>query len=307
MRKSSLLGVCLLAVSVPSLFAGVTVTSPANGATVSRSVAYAASATTSCSKGVASMGIYTAPNVLAHVSTGSTLQTTLTLDPGTYYTVVEAWDNCGGAATTPIKITVSEQSGVYVTSPASNSANGSPVKFSATATSSCSKGVSSMGIYTAPYQLAYVGSGATLNHDLPLSPGKYDAVVQEWDGCGGSTTKTVSFTVTAAKSFSNLQHSGGWRGYGQRPPNFVDCSPSPCENIAFSAAQNMQSPSMSGQAMKVYLGGSKAYGDTLWNNHLIGDLSSQGLLDSSHSLVPSLHTFTYDVYFWGSNLGLAEA
>jgi hypothetical protein len=45
----------------------------------------------------------------------------------------------------------------------------------------------------------------------------------------------------------------------------------------------------------------------LWNNHVIGDFSSQGLADSNHTLVPTLHHFTYDVYFYGNNLGAAQA
>jgi hypothetical protein len=80
------------------------------------------------------MGIYTAPGVLAYVSNGSTLNTNLNLSPGTYDTVVEDWDYCGGAGTTPIKITVTNEgsSGVYVTSPSNNSNVGSPVNFKAT-------------------------------------------------------------------------------------------------------------------------------------------------------------------------------
>lgn len=41
--------------------------------------------------------------------------------------------------------------------------------------------------------------------------------------------------------------------------------------------------------------------------HLIGDLSSQGLPDTNHTLVPTLHNFTYDVWFWGSSLTPAQA
>ena len=29
--------------------------------------------------------------------------------------------------------------------------------------------------------------------------------------------------------------------------------------------------------------------------------------DSNHTLVPTLHNFTYDVYFWGNNLGASQA
>jgi acid phosphatase len=110
----------LLLLLVSSAFAGVTVTSPANNSTVTTSVKYVASATTSCAKGVAAMGIYTAPGVLAYKVNGAALNTTLTLSPGTYNTVVQDWDNCGGAAKTPITITVSGVTGTNKVPPSSH-------------------------------------------------------------------------------------------------------------------------------------------------------------------------------------------
>jgi len=228
MPKSLLLIVCLLAISVPAAFAGVNVTSPANGATISGSVSYSATATTStCSGGVSSMGIYTAPGVLVYVQQGASLKTSLNLAAGTYNTVVEEWDRCGGASTTPIKITVSS------------------------------------------------GSGG-----------------------GGSGS---------GKTFTNVQNASGWGQYGQRAPTFVDCSPSPCDNISFGMAKGVKSPSLSGVAAQMYLGGNQPYGDGLWNNHLIGPFSSQGLPDTNHTLVPQYHDFTYDVYFWIGNPNASQA
>jgi len=104
-------------------------------------------------------------------------------------------------------------------------------------------------------------------------------------------------------SFSNLQKAGGWGQYGQGPPDFVDCSPSPCDGISFSMTQGVSSPSLSGQATVFYVGGTAPYSDALWNNHLIGPYSSQGMFDSDSS---SLYDFTYDVDFYGDNLGLSE-
>jgi hypothetical protein len=199
---------------------------------------------------------------------------------------------------------------VHLTSPTGGSV-GSPVNFSATATTSCSKGVASMGIYTAPNQLAYVGNGASLNQNLTLSAGTYNATVTEWDYCGGASSAPVTVTVTgggsSGSSFTNLQHSGGWSAYGQTAPSYVDCSPSPCDGITFSLSQNIKSPSMSGEATDFYVGGTTPFGDALFNNHLIGDLSSQGMPDKNHNQVNTYHNFTYDVYFYGSNLGLAQA
>ena len=285
--------------------ASVQVSAPKNNSTVNSPVNFAATASTStCSKGVGSMGIYTAPGQLAYVANGSTLSTNLNLNPGTYNTVVEEWDNCGGAATTPVKITVSAKSGVYVTAPANNATVTSPVNFAATATSSCSKGVGSMGIYTAPGQLAYVSNGATLNTNLTLNAGTYNAVVEEWDQCGGATTAPV--TITVGNAFTNLQQQVGWEGAGQGPPDFIDCNP--CgPQITWSMAQGIKSPALSGSSAQFNIGGTGPYWDVLFNNHLIGDQSSHGMPDTNHTLVPSYHNFTYDVYFYGANLGLSQA
>jgi major membrane immunogen (membrane-anchored lipoprotein) len=320
MQKSLLLIVCLLsAICASAASSSVTVTSPANGSTVPGPVSFVASATSSCSEGVASMGIYTAPGVLAYVANGSSLNTSLSLSAGTYNTTVEEWDYCGGASTKAVTVTVSSgQSGVTITAPTNNGNPGSPVNFVASASSTCSKGVASMGIYTAPYQLAYVGNGSSLNTNLTLSTGTYNATVTEWDNCGGSSSTPVTFTVgsgggggsgSGGSSFTELQHSGGWDEYGQIAPTYVDCSPSPCDGITFSMEQNIKSPSMSGEATEYNLGSDKdiAYGDGLWNNHLIGSQSSQGMPDSGHDEVNTYHNFTYDVYFYGSNLGLSQA
>jgi len=55
------------------------------------------------------------------------------------------------------------------------------------------------------------------------------------------------------------------------------------------------------------VGGQTVYSDALWNNHLIGDFSSQGLPDSGHTIVPNVHNFTYDVYFYATNISVSEA
>ena len=305
---------CLSVLLATSAFAAVNVSSPSNGATYTGPVQFSATGSTNtCPRGVGSMGIYTAPGDLAYVSNGSKLNTTLNLNPETYHIVITEWDNCGGATSANLTITVQAggSSGVSVSSPANNSTVGSPVHFKASATTNCPKGVNSMGIYTAPYQLAYVTQGASLDHDLSLNPGTYHTVVEEWDGCGGAATTGVTITVTGGTggggTFSQIQHAGGWGEAGQRAPDFVNCSPSPCENITFSMVQNIKNPSRSGEATQYNLGGSQGYGDGFWNNHLIGPFSSQGMPDTKHTIVPTLHNFTYDVYFWGSNLGLSQA
>jgi major membrane immunogen (membrane-anchored lipoprotein) len=308
MKKIALILISVLIASVFS-FAGVTVTSPSNGSTVNTSVNFVATSSTSCSKGVASMGIYPTPYQLAYTVNGATLNTSLNFNPGTYNVVVEEWDYCGGASTASVAITVKSGTGVFVTTPVNNTTVGSPTNFVATATTSCSSGVASMGIYTAPNQLAYVANGASLNTSLTLSPGTYHATVEEWDRCGGAATTPVTITVASGQTFSNLQSSGGWNGYAQQPPNYSDCVgclPSG-PGTTWAMYQNIKSPTLSGSSTQYNIGGTMDYSDVLWNNHLIGDLSSQGLPDTSHTLVPTLHTFTYDVWFYTSDLGASQA
>jgi hypothetical protein len=181
-----------------SAFAGVTVSAPISGSKVESPVQFVASATTTtCSKGVASVGVYT-DNQLTNVTNGTSLNTSLQLSVGAHNTVVEEWDYCGGATFTSVPITVVNQTGLLVSSPANNSTVSSPVQFTATAnTLTCSKGVASMGVYVND-KLTYVANGTSLNTALPLSPGTYNAVVEEWDYCGGATFIPLKITVSGA-------------------------------------------------------------------------------------------------------------
>jgi Putative Ig domain len=162
----------------------------------------------------------------------------------------------------------------------------------------------------------------------PSASGSFSFSVSVSDARGASKQQALQVTVASAPTTNpppsnpptdapaaqssgtpipNLQHSGGWAQYGQQWPSYVDCSPSPCDGISFSMTQGVSSPSLSGQATEYYVGGNVPFSDALWNNHLIGPGSSQGLPDANQTMVPSLHDFTYDVYFYGDNLGLAQA
>lgn len=312
MRKCALLVAALSLGTFAS--ASVTVSAPKNNSTVSTQIQYVATATSTCKAGVSAMGIYTAPGVLVYTVSGASLNTLLHLNPGTYNTVVQEWDNCGGSTSTPVTIKVGGGNGgqVSVSEPAPNSTVSPTVQFTATASSSCAKGVAAMGIYTAPGALAYVSQGASLNTFLEMKPGTYQTVVQEWDNCGGASTTPVAITVGGAPYggvFSQLQQQQGWTGYGLLPSLYdicTSCSPSGPQ-VTWSMSQNVSSPSMSGHSSNMKIGGETAYADALWNNHLIGDFSSQGLPDSNHTIVPSLHNFTYDVYFYMQTPSVSQA
>jgi hypothetical protein len=196
---------------------------------------------------------------------------------------------------------------VSVSSPTNGAKVTSPVHYVATATTkTCSKGVASMGIYV-NNQLVYVVGGASLNTNLNLSAGNYHTVVEEWDYCGGATYTPIDITVQGGGGnvLSHLQASGGWKSWGELPPNYNICS-WPCPGVTWSMKQGIKSPAMSGNSTQFNIGGTKPYSDVLWSNPLIGQGSTQGLPDSNHTLLPTLHNFTYDAYFYPTNLGVTQ-
>jgi len=206
--------------------------------------------------------------------------------------------------------------GVTVSAPTNNSTVAPSVQYVAKATTSCSKGIGSMGIYTAPGKLAYVVNGASMNHSIVLSPGTYHTVVQAWNRCGSSSSTPVTIKVgsgsgtpTGGKTFSNLHQKGGWTGYALLPTSFAickSCQPSGPQ-ATWSRRTGATSPSVSGNATRHDIGGKTQYADILWNNHLIGDFSSQGIPDTKKTLIPTLHNFVYDVYFFGNNIAASQA
>ncbi len=301
--KASIYLVGLLFLLLSSAFASVSVSSPSNGATVGSPVHYAASASSSCSQGVASMGVYV-DNQLLKVVNGASLNTSVAVGSGRHNTVVEEWDHCGGATYSSMTITVNPGSGVWVSSPSNGSKVSSPVNYVASATSSCSKGVASMGVYV-DNQLVKVVNGASLNTSVAIGGGNHNTVVEEWDYCGGASYTPVSLDVQNGHTLSNIQASGGWNSWGEKAPNYDIC-PWPCSGVTWSMKQGVSYPSLSGRATQFYLGGSTPFSDVLFSNPLIGYGSTQGLPDNNHTLLPTVHNFIYDAYFYSSNLNVTQ-
>lgn len=289
----------------PFARASVTVKSPTNGEKVTSPVPYAAkSSTSTCSKGVAAMGVYVDEELVYKVN-DSKLDAKLSIKPGEHQTVIREWDHCGGASQTSRTLTVATPTAIAVASPASKSTTTSPVTYKATATSSCTAGVASMGV-SADGQPLVTQNGSSLDASVELAAGVQNTTVEEWDKCGGNYSVPVSVTVEGSPAkLSNLQRSAGWESWGQLPPRYVDCSP--CSGLAWSMSQGISSPSLSGNAAKFETRGTKPWAVVLWINPVIGSYSTQGLPDKDKTLVPSLHNFTYDTDFFITDASVTHA
>jgi hypothetical protein len=109
--KSVLRSLCVLVCLTGFASAGVFVSAPTHNSNVATTVQYVAKAQSSCSKGIAGMGIYTAPGKLAYLVHASSLNTLLKFSPGTYNTVVQEWDHCGWSSKTAVTILVGSSGG----------------------------------------------------------------------------------------------------------------------------------------------------------------------------------------------------
>ena len=90
-----------------SIRGSVQVSKPVGNLSTS-TIHYVATATSTCRKGVAAMGIYSAPHQLVYTVSGPKIDTYIKLAPGTYDTVVQEWDNCHHGAKTVVAITVQD-------------------------------------------------------------------------------------------------------------------------------------------------------------------------------------------------------
>ena len=134
-------------------------------------------------------------------------------------------------------------------------------------------------------------------------------VTASLDGVNENSTLSIINPAvgTNGNVIANIQtRSGNWRSYAQYAPRYIDCSPSPCGGITWSMHPGIPSPSLSGNATQFSLGGTRPYGDVLFAAQLIGPDSPQ-IPDADHTLVPTLHNFVYDSYFFVTDASITQA
>ena len=114
----------------------------------------------------------------------------------------------------------------------------------------------------------------------------------------------LAATASAASGTLYKLHVKPWTSYGEYAPKYKICT-SCGGGVTYSINYGVSSPSVSGTATKFNLGGSTPYSDALFVKHAIGQ-SYSVVPDPNHTIIPSLHNFVYDVYFYGANLSLSQ-
>jgi hypothetical protein len=217
--------------------------------------------------------------------------------PNATATYTATASGAGGTAASSATVTVSQSTSAptitFSAQPSSVSV-GSKSVLSWTTTNATSVNIPGLGSFPA--------RGST--NVTPSTTTTYTATAQGASSATAQASTTVT-VQTQGTPLAHLQASGGWQSWGEYPPGYGICS-YPCPGISWSMKQGIKSPSLSGDASQFNIGGSKPYADVLWSNPLIGARSTQGLPDSGHTLLPTIHNFTYDAYFYPTNLGVTQ-
>jgi phospholipase C len=194
-----LIAVLFATLSVSSAFATVTVTSPVNKSTYTSPVHFVATATaTTCSTGVASMGIYL-NNTREYVVDAASLNTSLTVGVGSYTVVVQEWDKCGGSTTATLTITVVASLAPTVTISADSPtvAAGSASTLTVKATNATTVKVSGGGdVYT------LAATGGAVN----VSPTQTTTYTAEATSSRGTASAEATVTIVAATAVDAIKH-----------------------------------------------------------------------------------------------------
>jgi phospholipase C len=147
------------------------------------------------------MGIYV-NNKLVYVVDAASLNTSLTLATGTEDTVVEEWDECGGATYTPIDLTVesAEQAAVAVAITANSTTIADGGSTTLTVTASNSTAVTVTPSNGKSYKLGATGGTET------VSPTETTTYTAKATGSGGSASEAATVTVIPADSLQSVSH-----------------------------------------------------------------------------------------------------
>ena len=215
MRK--LISILALIFAATAAFAGVTVSAPANGATVGSPVHFVASATGSTT--IASMIVYVDGNQ-DYLVYSNNVDTYISLGSGNHTAVVRAWDNWGGVYSQTVNFTAGTASsststaptssptssggtGVIFSAPANGATVGSPVQVNASASG---YSAASMILYVDGNE-AYRTYSGNVSTSVPLGNGSHNLVINSWDNYGKLYTSKETITVGSTSSASTTPTS----------------------------------------------------------------------------------------------------
>jgi hypothetical protein len=308
LKNAIRLATFLLALAATS-FAGVNVSSPAEGAVTNSPLHVVASASPFTGKAITAGQVYI-DGKLAFQHNGSSFDTYINVSYGRHDVTVKFWD-AAGANSMVTRHTTGSGSGVTISSPANNSVSSNGwVQLKATAFSP--NNVVALQVYDNGTLIKQVNSGS-MDVGLQLNgSGSHYLAVQAWDSNGTTFLSPVVVNVGTAQpqpqtgggstdkwgpqvgipggatAKYDIDEMGGWESCdscaGPGGHGVVD---------PYAMTQNLNNPSLDGKSATFWLGGTVPWGAALWWKQL-------GAIDSAKH-------FVYDLAFFIKDPKIAQA
>ena len=174
----------------------VAISTPQNNSTVSSPVNLQATATPSSGQKITGWWVYVDGKGVYNVNGVSSINTNLTMSPGTHTIDARAWDTSGNFGDQYINVTVNiSQTTVTVTSPKTGSTVGSPINVLAYGTPANGRTIVGWWVYLDSIGVYNAGAVGSINANINASPGNHTLVIRAWDSSGGYASQTVNVTV----------------------------------------------------------------------------------------------------------------
>jgi len=172
----------------------VTVSSPANSATVSSPATIQASATSNTT--ITGWHIYVDSVDVFTAGQTDSIAPSLSMSPGTHSLVVRAWDASGGYASQSLTLNVVQGVQVSLAAPANGTTVNSPVPVQASAKSG--NPITGWHIYVDSVDSFSAGATNSISTSLPIANGSHTLVIRAWDSTGAFGDQTVTVNVVSS-------------------------------------------------------------------------------------------------------------
>jgi len=174
----------------------VTVSSPANGSTMSSPIPIQASANPSAGHSISGWAIYVDSVNVYSAGAVTSIHPNVSMNAGSHTVVVRAWDTSGAYGDQTLNITVNtSRPSVNISTPSNNSTVSSPVNLKASATPSSGQKIGGWWVYVDSVGVYNAGDVASISTNLTMGPGIHTIVVRAWDTSGNYGDQTITVTV----------------------------------------------------------------------------------------------------------------
>ncbi len=206
---------------------GITVSSPANNATVAPPFVLAAAATSCSSQPVTAMGYSLDSSTSTAIVQSTSVAASVTASAGAHTLHVKSWGSAGASCVSDVAIDVvssttsTTTSTVTISSPSNGASVNSPFALTSSAATCSSQAVTSMG-YSLDNGSTTIVSGTSINTQAYAASGQHTLHVNAWNGAGTVCTSSEAIDVLSASSpttsivpsnaiaVSSIQALGNW-------------------------------------------------------------------------------------------------